>query len=147
MLNMIYGRADGRLYKFRWIALIYNIEIKGTVFNWAKILANNLSTTIKASQEGLHLKKSEFYMPSFLLDCILYHHRGEGLKCTWKGGNACIYTAYQMLGSHRHHNHYQVIYEEFLMPLYKLIFLEEFLCLSEGALEFIREYGDYFFTE
>ena len=33
------------------------------------------------------------------------------------------------------------------MPLYKLIFLEECPCLSEGALESIREYGDYFCTE
>ena len=33
------------------------------------------------------------------------------------------------------------------MPLYQLIFLEECKCLSEGALESIREYRDYFFSE
>ena len=33
------------------------------------------------------------------------------------------------------------------MPLYKLIFLEECLCLSEGDLESIREYRDYFCIE
>ena len=33
------------------------------------------------------------------------------------------------------------------MPLYKLIFLEECPCLSEGYLESFREYGDYFFIE
>ena len=33
------------------------------------------------------------------------------------------------------------------MPLYELIFLEECKCMSEGALEYIREYGDYFFSE
>ena len=86
-------------------------------------------------------------MPSFLVDYILYHHQFEGLKCTWKGGNAPIYTVYQMLGVHKYHNHYQVICEEFLMPLYKLIFMEECICLSEGALESIREYGDYFCIE
>ena len=32
-------------------------------------------------------------------------------------------------------------------PLYKLIFLEDCPCLLEGALESIKEYGDYFFTE
>ena len=52
-----------------------------------------------------------------------------------------------MLGSHKYHNHYQVICEEFLIPLYKLIFLEECPCLSEGALESIIEYGDYFCIE
>ena len=74
LLNMIYGRANGRLYKFEWIALIYHIAMKGTVFNWVDIIAKNLSTTIKAAQEGMHLSKSEFYMPSFLVDCILYRH-------------------------------------------------------------------------
>ena len=98
LLNKIYGRADGRLYKFGWVALIYHIAMKGTVFNWADIIAKNLSTTIKVAQEGLHLSKSEFYMPSFLVDCILYHHRFEGINCTWKGGNTTIYTAYQILG-------------------------------------------------
>ena len=33
------------------------------------------------------------------------------------------------------------------MCLYKLIFLKEFPCLSEGSLESIKEYGDYFFIE
>ena len=52
-----------------------------------------------------------------------------------------------MLGSHKYHNHYQVISEEFIITLYKLIFLEECPCLSNGALESIKEYGDYFFSE
>ena len=114
----------------------------GTVFNWADIIAKNLSTTIKAAQEGLHLSKSEFYMPSFLVDYILYYHQFEGLKCTWKGGNAPIYITYQMLGMQKYHNHYQVICEEFMMPLYKLIFLEYCPRLSKGALESIKEYGE-----
>ena len=33
------------------------------------------------------------------------------------------------------------------MPLYHLIFLEECKCMSEGALEVIREYIDYFFSK
>ena len=33
LLNKIYGRADGRFYKFGWIALIYHIAMKGTFFN------------------------------------------------------------------------------------------------------------------
>ena len=92
--------------------------MKGTVFNWVDIVAKNLSTSIKASQEGLHLNKYEFYMSSFLVDCILYCHQFERLNCTWKGGKAPIYTYYQILGSHKYHNHYKMICEEFLMPLY-----------------------------
>ena len=94
MLNMIYGRADGKFYKFGWIPLIYHIAMEGTVFNWAGLIAKNISTSIKATQEGLHLGKYEFYMSSFLVDCILYHHWFEKMNCTWKGGKAPIYTAY-----------------------------------------------------
>ena len=49
--------------------------------------------------------------------------------------------------AHNYHSHYKLIYEEFLMPLYQLIFLEECKCLSEGALESIEEFGDYFFSK
>ena len=79
LLNKIYGRANGKFYKFGWITLIYHIAMKGTLFNWADIISKNLSTSIKASQEGLHLNKYEFYMPSFLVDSILYHHQFEGI--------------------------------------------------------------------
>ena len=46
-LNRIYGRDDGKFYKFGWITLIYHIAMKGTVFNWDDIIAENLSTSIK----------------------------------------------------------------------------------------------------
>ena len=40
-----------------------------------------------------------------------------------------------------------MICEEFIRPLYKLIFLEYYPCMSEGAVESIKEYRYYFFTE
>ena len=86
-------------------------------------------------------------MSSFLVDYILYSHQFKKLNCIWKGGKAPIYSAYQILGAHKCHNHYQMICEEFLRPLYQLIFLEECPCLSEGAPESIKEYGDYFLLE
>ena len=58
-----------------------------------------------------------------------------------------IYIAYKIQASHKYHNHYQLICDEFIRPLYKLIFLEDCPCLSEGAVESIKEYGDYFFIE
>ena len=56
-LDIIFSRDDGRTYKFGCIPLIYCMSIKGTIFNWADIVANNLSTTITIAQEGLHQKK------------------------------------------------------------------------------------------
>ena len=34
-----------------------------------------------------------------------------------------------------------------MIPLYHLIFLEEYKCLSKGSLESIKEFRDYFFSE
>ena len=86
-------------------------------------------------------------MSSFLIDCILYVHRFEKLNCVWIEGKDPIYVAYQMMGAHKYHNNYQLICEEFVRPIYRLIFLEYFPCLSKGAIESIKEYGDYFFTK
>ena len=130
MLNRIFGRADGISYKFWWIPLIYHVAMKGTVFNWADIVSNSLSTSMTASQEGLHQRKSEFYMGSFLVDCMLCFHLFERLNYKWKGGKAPIYTLYQILWAHKYHSHYKLICEEFLMHLCQLVFLEECKCLS-----------------
>ena len=121
--------------------------MKGTIFNWADILANSLSSCITAAQEGLHQRKSEFYMGSFLVDYILCFHPFEELNYKWKGGKSPIYVAYQMLWAHKYQSHYKLICEEFLMPLYQLVFLEECKFLSKGALESIKEFGYYFFSE
>ena len=142
MISNLYGRADGKMYNFGWIPLMYYVAMEGKIFNWADIAAKNLAKCVKASQEGLKQKKSEFFMSSFLIYCILYRHRFEKLNFLWKEGRAPIYIAYHILGAHKYHNHFQLICEEFIMPLYKLIFLEYCPCLSEGAVESIKEYGD-----
>ena len=74
MLNKIFGRANGKLYKLSWIPLIYYVAMQGTIFNWADIVANNLSSCIAATQGGLTQRKSYFYMGSNLIDCILCLH-------------------------------------------------------------------------
>ena len=50
MLNRIFGRDDGRTYKFGWIPLTYYVAMIRTIFNWADIVANGLSTSIIATQ-------------------------------------------------------------------------------------------------
>ena len=53
MLRRIYGRADGKLYNFGWIPLMYYVAMEGRIFNWADIMSRNLAKCIKATQEGL----------------------------------------------------------------------------------------------
>ena len=72
---------------------MYYVAIEGTVFNWLNIATKNLSKCIKVAQEGLKQSKSEFYMSSFLLDCILYRHKFEKLNCVWIEGKAPIYIS------------------------------------------------------
>ena len=70
MLNIIFGQANGKLYKMSWVPLIYHVAMQGTIFNWADIVANNLSSCIAATLGDMTQRKLEFYMGSYLIDCI-----------------------------------------------------------------------------
>ena len=124
MVSRLYGRADGKTYNFGWILLMYYVAMEGKIFNWENIATRNLSKCVRATQEGLKQNRSEFVMTSSLMDCILYRHKFEKLNCVWKEGRAPIYIAYQILGAHKYHNHYQLICEEFIRPMYKMYFLK-----------------------
>ena len=49
MFNRIFDRADGRFYKIGWIPMMHHVTMEGTVFNWADIIANSLSSCITAA--------------------------------------------------------------------------------------------------
>ena len=48
MMNMIFGRADGRFYKIGWIPVMYHVPMMGTMFNWSDIIASSLSSFVTA---------------------------------------------------------------------------------------------------
>ena len=48
MLNMIFGQANGKYYKLSWVPVIFFVATQGTIFNWANIISNNLSSCISA---------------------------------------------------------------------------------------------------
>ena len=99
-------------------------------FNQADILANSLSSCIAATQGCLTQRKSEFYMGSYLIDCILCIHQFMKLNCTWNQTKTPFYVAYQILWAHKYSSFYKLIDKEFLMLLYELIFLEECNCMA-----------------
>ena len=75
MLNKIFDWVNGKFFKMSWIPLIYHVSMQGTIFNWLDIVANNLLSCINAAQGGSTERKSEFYMGSYLIDCILCIHQ------------------------------------------------------------------------
>ena len=86
--------------------------------------------------------RDELYMSSYLIDYILSSHSFPNLGCIWNKTEVPIYIAYQILWSHKYTGYYKMICEEFLIPLYEIIFLREPNCLSDNAMEVISEYGD-----
>ena len=58
-----------------------------------------------------------------------------------------MYPAYTLLWAHKYYSHYKEICEQFIMPLYTLIFLKECNCMSEEALKVIEEYANYYLTD
>ena len=142
ILNRIFGRANGKFYKIGWIPPMYHVTMQGTIFNWADSVSKNLSSCIGVALRGLLQRKSEFYMGSYLIDCILCLYTFLKLNCSWNESKTPIYTAYHILWAHKYHKFYKLICKELLIPLYQLIFLEECKCMSKGSLEVISEYGD-----
>ena len=82
-----------------------------------------------------------------LIDCILCHQPFPDLKCIWDRERMPVYAAYRLLWAHQYHSHYREVCEHFIMPLYTLIFRKECDCMSEGAMQVIQEYADYFLTD
>ena len=55
--------------------------------------------------------------------------------------------SYQIPWVDRYASYYKLICEDFLKPLYWIIFLKEPNFLSENAMAVISEYGDYYFSQ
>ena len=91
--------------------------------------------------------KSKFYMGSYLIDCMLFLHPFPKLNCDWDHTKTPVYATYQILWAHKYSSYYNLVCEEFLMPLYELIFVKEPNCLIQGAMEVICVYGDYYFSK
>ena len=135
MLNKFFGRDNGKSFKMGLIPVIYFVATQGTIFNWASIVSNSLSTCISAALGGVSQKKSKFYMSSILIDCILCTWPFPAFKCHWDKDRAPVYAAYKIFWAHKYYSYYEEICENFIMPLYTLIFLSECNCMSEGALK------------
>ena len=129
MLNRIFGRANGKNFKLSSVRVIFFVATQGTIFNWENIVSNNLSSCISAALGGVLQKKWEFYMSLFFIDCILCTQSFPTLKCEWDKAKSPVYAAYHLSWAHKYFNHYKSICDDFIMPLYKLIFLAERDCM------------------
>ena len=58
-----------------------------------------------------------------------------------------MYASYKLFWDHKYYSHYKEIFENFIIPLYTLIFLAECNCMSEEALEVVQNNGNYYLTE
>ena len=136
-----------KVLKLGWIPIIYFVATQGTIFNWTSIVSNSLSSCISAVLGGVSQKKSEFYMSSILIDCILCTQPFPSLKFHWDKDRAPVYAAYKLFWAHKYYSYYKEICENFIMPLYTLIFLFKCNCMSEGALKVVQEYRSYYLKE
>ena len=94
MLNRIFGRANGKNYELNWVPVIFFVATQGTIFNWDNIVSNSLSSCISATLGVVSQKKSEFYMSSFFIDCIMCTQSFPALKCQWDKATTPVYAAY-----------------------------------------------------
>ena len=123
MLNRIFGRANGKNFKLSSVRVIFFVATQGTIFNWANIVSNSLSSCVIAALGGVSQKKWEFYMSSFFIDFILCTQSFPTLKCNLDKAKSPVYAAYHLSWAHKYFNHYKSIFKNSIMPWYRLIFL------------------------
>ena len=49
MLNMLFGRENGKSFNIGWIPVIFFVATQGNNFIWASILSNSISPCISAT--------------------------------------------------------------------------------------------------
>ena len=86
-------------------------------------------------------------MNSFLIDCILCTHQFPTLNYNWDKTKTPVYSSYHLFWAHKYHSSYKNICEDFIIPLYKLIFLTECDCMFGKTLEVVEENGNYYLSE
>ena len=79
-------------------------------------------------------------MLSYLIDCVLYRRPFAKFGCIWTGTETPMYGPYQILWAHKYAGFYKLICDEFLMPLYELIFLKKPKYLFDNSMDVICEY-------
>ena len=132
------------LLKCNWLIFIVHFGPFEAHF-LPQILSNDsLSACLASALGGVAQKRSEFYMSSILIDCIFCNQPFPELRCIWDREIMPIYASYKPLWAHKYHSHYQEVCEHFIMPLHTLIFLKECDCMSEEALQVIKEHAPSF---
>ena len=58
-----------------------------------------------------------------------------------------MYAAYKLFWAHKYYSYYKEICENFIIPLYTLIFLVECNCMSEESMKVVQDNGHYYLTE
>ena len=53
MLNRIFEKANGKIFKIGWVPVIFFVATQGTIFNWENIVFNSLSTCISVALGGV----------------------------------------------------------------------------------------------
>ena len=86
-------------------------------------------------------------MSSILIECILCTQPFPVLKCQWDKDLAPVYAAYKLFWAQKYYSHYKEICENFIMPLYTLIFLTKCNCMSDESLEVVKSNENYYLTE
>jgi len=69
-MNWLYGRPDIDTMLITWVPIMYIVAIRGTIFNYASILASTLKNNIHTSKNPEADQASKIYMTSYLLDVV-----------------------------------------------------------------------------
>jgi len=147
MINILYGEENEMQFKEYWVPLIHTITQTSTIFNWACIFLASMAQAISKAKKIAPGVPLTFFMSSYLLDIAYVVNIFSRMGWQWQPNEALIHVYCQILWECHFIIHYTKIYENFIAPMYKLIFYEPTQCMTKKTMHAISEVGDWYVTK
>jgi hypothetical protein len=116
-------------------------SIRGMIFNWAQILTNNIFCN---AHEACINKTPSFYMATYLTDVIFSFVAFLGMKWNYNPNLQPIHIYYYELWECNYNNYFYEFFDDFLAPLFQIIFGRFLHRLSSKVVETLEDLVDWY---
>jgi hypothetical protein len=141
MICRLYGEEKCTHFKLEWTPIAHYVAEKGHVFNWAQLLSINIFETTKGAPGP---KQPGFFMSSYLLDVVCASNCFPGMGWYWNPTSFPIHVYCFQLWEKNYRRHFYDICDNFMAPLYVMIYNQNPLRLSPKSMQVVKDIGDWY---
>lgn len=153
MLCRLFGRPEIKFFLPEWLPLL-DVAINATIMDWAKILSDNLATTILSYRSKRTISQRIyplFYLSAYVMDAICYISKFPLMGWKWTTQDPLpIHIYHKELWDSKFTPYFYKICHGIMLPLYKMSYDKDPPRFSPEAevdmLPVARWFGEELFT-